>query len=103
MRSYIGHHQVVTADECVELAYPFDEQPLGLDIELFRSPLRRESAKERRARLDVAREVLAELNELAEDGDEIAGWDALYADALTRTVPFLRSVRGHRAGTGEAA
>ncbi|MGW0597300.1 hypothetical protein ACWD11_09150 [Streptomyces sp. NPDC002776] len=103
MRSYIGHHQVVTADECAELAYPFDEQPLGLEIELFRGPLRRESAKERRARLDVAREVLAELNELAEDGDEIAAWDALYADALTHTVPFLRDAHRFESNGSEAA
>ncbi|MGW0424453.1 hypothetical protein [Streptomyces sp. NPDC003015] len=81
----------------------FAELALGIDVDLFRGPLEFETAKERRAREDAARDVLADLRAQAAAGDEIAGWDALYADALTRTVPFLRSVRGYRSGTGEAA
>ncbi|MFD0552653.1 hypothetical protein ACFQ0X_28405 [Streptomyces rectiviolaceus] len=102
MRSYIGNHQALNTLEFEELALGFDELPAGSDREafqeLFRGPLRPESRAERAARLDVAREVLAELREDGESGDEVAAWDALYADALTRTVPLLR-VAAHSAGT----
>lgn len=81
----------------------FAELALGIDIDLFRGPLEVETDGERSAREDAARDILADLRAEAAAGDEVAGWDALYADALTRTVPFLRSVRVHRAGTGEAA
>jgi hypothetical protein len=81
----------------------FAELALGIDVELFRGPLEFEAAEQRAAREDAARDVLADLVAMGEAGDEIAGWDALYADALTRTVPFLRAVRGHRSETGEAA
>ncbi|MEV5277643.1 hypothetical protein [Streptomyces sp. NPDC052811] len=105
MRTYIGSHQALNAIEFEELALGFDELPLGLDRDLFRGPLTPESPEERAARLDVAREVIAELAAQGEGGDEIAAWDALYADALTRTVPFLRAARaaGRSAGTEEAA
>jgi hypothetical protein len=83
--------------------FEFAELALGIDVDLFRGPLGSETDGERAAREDAARDVLADLVAMGEAGDEIAGWDALYADALTRTVPFLRSVRVHRAGTGEAA
>ncbi|MET8982048.1 hypothetical protein ABZX85_41295 [Streptomyces sp. NPDC004539] len=83
--------------------FEFAELALGIDAELFRGPLESETDDERAAREDAARDVLADLRADADAGDEIAGWDALYADALTRTVPFLRSVRGLRLGTGEAA
>ncbi|WP_406387051.1 hypothetical protein [Streptomyces sp. NBC_00211] len=106
MRSYIGNHQIVNPAEFEELALGFDELPLGLDRDLFRGPLTPETAQERAAREAVAREVIAELAELGEGGDEIAAWDALYADALTRTVPFLRGAArdaGRSARAGEAA
>lgn len=105
MRTYIGNHQPVNAIEFEELALGFDELPLGIDRDLFRGPLRPESAAERAAREDVAREVIADLVEQGDAGDEVAAWDALYADALTRTVPFLRSAAraGRSSGTGEAA
>ncbi|MFF6949751.1 hypothetical protein ACFZAD_13990 [Streptomyces iakyrus] len=93
MRTYIGTHQVLNAAEFEELALGFDELPAGIDRELFRGPLAPESPEERAARLDVAREVIEELAAQGEGGDEIAAWDALYADALTRTVPFLRAAR----------
>ncbi|MGX1475826.1 UNVERIFIED_CONTAM: hypothetical protein RKD50_004634 [Streptomyces canus] len=96
MRTYVAGQEAYGETEFAELA-------LGIDVELFRGPLESETAKERRAREDAARDVLADLRAEAEAGDEIAGWDALYADALTRTVPFLRSVRGHLPGAGEAA
>ncbi|MEU9661466.1 hypothetical protein [Streptomyces chartreusis] len=103
MRDYIGYHQVVNQAEFEELAFGFDERPAGLDADLFRGPLRPETPAERAAREDAARDILADLREVGEAGDEIAGWDALYADALTRTVPLLRAARGPRLGTGEAA
>jgi hypothetical protein len=105
MRTYIGNHQALNAIEFEELALGFDALPLGIDRDLFRGPLTPESPEERAARLDVAREVIADLARQGEGGDEVAAWDALYADALTRTVPFLRAARGagRSAGTEEAA
>ncbi|MFF0733508.1 hypothetical protein ACFYVK_18010 [Streptomyces chartreusis] len=103
MRSYIGNQQIVNQAEFEELALGFDERPAGLDVDLFRGPLRPETPAERAAREDAARDILADLRAMGEDGDEIAAWDALYADALTRTVPFLRAAQGDQVGTGEAA
>ncbi|MDF4254369.1 hypothetical protein [Streptomyces sp. WMMB303] len=96
MRTYVAGHEAVGDAEFAELA-------LGIDVDLFRGPLEPETETERAAREDAAHDVLADLRAMGEAGDEIAGWDALYADALTHTVPFLRAVRGHRPGTGEAA
>ncbi|BBJ43394.1 hypothetical protein SSPO_061120 [Streptomyces antimycoticus] len=96
MRIFVAGQEAHTDSEFAELA-------LGIDVDLFRGPLEFETDSERAAREDAARDVLADLVAMGEAGDEIAGWDALYADALTRTVPFLRAARVHRAGTGEAA
>ncbi|MFJ1670750.1 hypothetical protein ACIOK4_31095 [Streptomyces bottropensis] len=96
MRTFVAGQEAFGDSEFAELA-------LGIDVDLFRGPLEFETDDERMAREDAARDALADLVSMSEAGDEIAGWDALYADALTRTVPFLRSVRGHRSGTGEAA
>ncbi|MGK5627316.1 hypothetical protein [Streptomyces sp. URMC 123] len=83
---YISVSPVMDAAEFVELH-------LGIDRELFRGPLGPERRQERAARLDVAREVIADLAAEGAAGDEIAAWDALYADALMRTVPFLHATR----------
>ncbi|MDH6434756.1 hypothetical protein M2158_003233 [Streptomyces sp. SAI-144] len=96
MRTFVAGQKAVGDLEFAELA-------LGIDVDLFRGPLEVETDSERAAREDAARDVVADLRAEAEAGDEIAGWDALYADALTRTVPFLRAARGLRSGTGEAA
>lgn len=96
MRTFVAGQEAHGDIEFAELA-------LGIDIDLFRGPLESETDDDRAAREDAARDVLADLIAMGEDGDEIAGWDALYADALTRTVPFLRSARSYRSGTGEAA
>ncbi|MGW2417114.1 hypothetical protein ACWCV5_33860 [Streptomyces tubercidicus] len=96
MRTFVAGQEATDEKEFVELA-------LGIDIDLFRGPLEQETDEERRARRDVAREVLRDLRESADAGDEVAGWDALYADALTHTVPFMRATRGQGAGTGAAA
>lgn len=77
MRCIVAGHEAVTAMEFAELAF-------GIDPELFTGPVI-ESVKERRARLDVAREVLAELREVDPQA-------AAYAELLLRPRP-LKSVR----------
>ncbi|MFD5817796.1 hypothetical protein [Streptomyces sp. NPDC127038] len=96
MRTFVAGQEAHGDSEFAELA-------LGIDVDLFRGPLESETDFDRAAREDAARDVLADLRAEAEAGDEIAGWDALYADALTRTVPFLRAARGHLSMAGEAA
>ncbi|MFK0104754.1 hypothetical protein [Streptomyces sp. NPDC091217] len=96
MRTFVAGQEAHGDTEFAELA-------LGIDVDLFRGPLEFETDDDRTAREDVAREALRDMFDLAQTGDEIAGWDALYADALTRTVPFLRAARGYLPGTGEAA
>ena len=96
MRTFVAGQEAHGDIEFAELA-------LGIDVDLFRGPLAFETDGERAAREDAANDILADLRAKAEAGDEIAGWDALYADALTRTVPFLRSVRDFRSESGEAA
>ncbi|MET8177238.1 hypothetical protein [Streptomyces sp. NPDC005336] len=96
MRTFVAGQEAHGDTEFAELA-------LGIDVDLFRGPLKAETDSERAAREDAARDILADLRQDAAAGDEIAGWDALYADALTRTVPFLRAARGHRPETGAAA
>ncbi|MEU1311724.1 hypothetical protein ABZ419_22920 [Streptomyces cinnamoneus] len=104
MRTYIGTHEVLSAAEFEELALGFDELPVGIDHDLFRGPLSAESPQERAARLDAARDIVADLAAQGASGDEVAAWDALYADALTRTLPLLRAVHsGRSSGTEEAA
>ncbi|MFJ7082805.1 hypothetical protein ACIQU8_06150 [Streptomyces griseus] len=73
MKNIVAGREPVTATEFVELA-------LGIDLELFTGP-GVESPLERAARLDVAAEVLADL----EDSDPEA---AAYARSLMRTLPL---------------
>lgn len=96
MRSYIGHQEVRSEDEFTELAY-------GLDRELFLGTPD-ETPAARAARLDAARDVLEDLREQGLS-DEVTAWDALYAAALSRTVPLLRSAAASAAEswTGDAA
>jgi hypothetical protein len=103
MKGFIAGHQVVTPFDLVELTLGFGELPIGLDRELFLG-VPGESRDERAAREDVAREVLRELREHAAD-DPVSAWDALYAEALMRTVPLLRNADrpGHAPQRGEAA
>ncbi|MDK1473278.1 hypothetical protein QNO07_07555 [Streptomyces sp. 549] len=95
MRTFVAGQEALDACEFAELA-------LGIDRELFLG-VPGETRTERAARLDVARDVLADLRHQA-DADEVSGWDALYAEALARTVPLLRSAAKRRpAGRGVAA
>ncbi|MGW1354348.1 hypothetical protein ACWCQE_34500 [Streptomyces sp. NPDC002409] len=73
MKTIVAGREPVTATEFTELA-------LGIDLELFTGPAT-ETVMERAARLDVAREVLAELYESA---PEVAA----YAESLLRTLPL---------------
>ncbi|MDF9870703.1 hypothetical protein ACFT79_01490 [[Kitasatospora] papulosa] len=73
MKSIVAGRWPVTATEFVELA-------LGIDLELFTgSPT--ESVMDRAARLDVAREVLADLRESDPE-------TAAYAESLMRALPL---------------
>ncbi|WP_405549105.1 hypothetical protein OG215_18360 [Streptomyces globisporus] len=76
MKSIVAGREPVTATEFVELA-------LGIDLELFTgSPT--ESVMDRAARLDVAREVLADLRESDPE-------TAAYAESLLRALPLKQS------------
>jgi hypothetical protein len=81
MKDIVAGHVAVTATDFVELA-------LGIDLELFTGTAG-ESDLERRARLDVAREVLADLRTTDPDA-------AAYAAALMRTTPLPLARRGKR-------
>ncbi|WP_411125918.1 hypothetical protein [Streptomyces sp. x-19] len=81
MKTIVAGHVAVTATEFVELS-------LGIDLDLFTGPAT-ESAMERAARLDVAREVLAELRESDPEA-------AAYAESLLRTLALKRPGRGSR-------
>ncbi|MER0427792.1 hypothetical protein [Streptomyces microflavus] len=76
MKSIVAGREPVTATEFVELA-------LGIDLELFTGPAV-ESAMDRAARLDVAREVLADLRESDPE-------TAAYAESLLRALPLKQS------------
>ncbi|GGZ42524.1 hypothetical protein [Streptomyces rubiginosohelvolus] len=81
MKSIVAGREPVTATEFVELA-------LGIDLELFTgSPA--ESAMDRAARLDVAREVLADLRENDPE-------TAAYAESLLRELPLTRPCQNGR-------
>ncbi|MFJ7523844.1 hypothetical protein ACIQ1S_02850 [Streptomyces griseus] len=82
MKTIVAGREPVTATEFVELA-------LGIDLELFTgSPT--ESAMDRAARLDVAREVLADLRESDPE-------TAAYAESLMRALPLKQHPSGRRA------
>ncbi|GAA2994139.1 hypothetical protein [Streptomyces fulvorobeus] len=73
MKTIVAGRVAVTATEFIELA-------LGIDLELFTgSPT--ESVMDRAARLDVAREVLADLRESDPEA-------AAYAESLMRALPL---------------
>ncbi|AGP57374.1 hypothetical protein [Streptomyces rapamycinicus] len=73
MKCIVAGHEAVTAKDFAELAF-------GIDLELFTGSAA-ETDEDRRARLDVARAVLAELRESAPEA-------AAYAAALLRTSPM---------------
>lgn len=96
MRTYIGRHQAVTPDEFVELA-------LGTPVELWLG-VEGESAQERAARLDAARDILADDPGLADDVARIAA-EVIEARApeLFNVVPLARPTGRRRPSRKGAA
>lgn len=78
MKSFVAGHEVLSVRDFAELS-------LGIDFELFTGPPG-ESRPDRRVRLAVAREVLAELR-VAGESDERSAGAAQYAAALLRGGP----------------
>lgn len=74
MKCIVAGHEAVTAAEFAELAF-------GIDRELFAGPAGAESEDERAARLDAAREILAELRVTDPQA-------AAYAAVLLRMSPI---------------
>ena len=99
MRTYVGRQQAVSAEDFVELA-------LGTPVELWLG-VEGESDDERAARLDAARDILAdpEYSNLPDDVARIAA-EVIEAHApeLFNVVPLARSARRRRSsGKGAAA
>lgn len=78
MRTYIGGHQVVSANDFVELA-------LGTPLELWLG-VEGETDEERAARLDAARDILADNPSLPDDVSRVA------AEAIEEFAPELFNV-----------
>ncbi|MET8098448.1 hypothetical protein ABZV29_18465 [Streptomyces sp. NPDC005236] len=74
MKCIVAGHVAVTPTEFAELAF-------GIDLELFTGPVW-ESDLERAARLDVAREVLAELRDVDPEAAD-------FAESLLRMSPLI--------------
>jgi len=93
MRTFIGHQQAVTTDEFVELA-------LGTPVELWLG-VEGENEQERAARLDAARDILADNPGLADDVARIAAEVIDTHPELFDVVPLPRPAR--RRATRKAA
>ncbi|MFJ7968551.1 hypothetical protein [Streptomyces sp. NPDC096324] len=96
MRTYVGHQQAVSADDFVELA-------LGTPVELWLG-VEGETDEERAARLDAARDILADNPELPDDVSRIAA-EAIeaYAPELFNVVPLTRPAGRRPVRKGAAA
>ncbi|WP_206300010.1 hypothetical protein [Streptomyces mangrovisoli] len=98
MRTYIGHQQAVSAEDFVELA-------LGTPVELWLG-VDGESDEERAARLDAARDILAdpEFRNLPDDVARIAA-EVIEAHApeLFNVVLLARPARRRRPSRRGAA
>ncbi|WP_208106142.1 hypothetical protein [Streptomyces sp. GC420] len=90
MRTYVGDQEAANPSEFEELALGFEDPTPQFFQALF---LGRpgESAADRAARLSVARDVLAELQERGAS-DDIARQDAEYARALSKLAPLWHPV-----------
>ncbi|MGY0024576.1 hypothetical protein ACVHNB_37130 [Streptomyces sp. YJ-C3] len=97
MRTYIGGHQAVSSNDFVELA-------LGTPVELWLG-VDGESEMERAARLDAARDILADNPGMADDAIRVAATAIEeYAPELFNVVPLPQPVpRSRRAEKGAAA
>ncbi|MCB5177793.1 hypothetical protein [Streptomyces antimicrobicus] len=98
-RTYIGGQEAVSADDFVELA-------LGTPIELWLG-VEGESEEERAARLDAARDILAENPNLPDEVSRVAAEVIeAYAPELFNVVPLHRVPTARprtRSGKGAAA
>ncbi|MFE1380546.1 hypothetical protein ACFW6S_16540 [Streptomyces sp. NPDC058740] len=97
MRTFIGGHQAVSANDFVELA-------LGTPVELWLG-VEGESEEERAARLDAARDILADTPNLPDEVSRVAA-EAIkaFAPELFNVLPLVRSaVRRSRPRKGAAA
>ncbi|MEY9994247.1 hypothetical protein ABIE67_006279 [Streptomyces sp. V4I8] len=98
MRTYVGHQQAVSAEDFVELA-------LGTPVELWLGA-DGETDEERAARLDAARDILAdpEYRSLPDDVARIAA-EVIEAHApeLFNVVPLARPARRRRSSRKGAA
>ncbi|MFC9317415.1 hypothetical protein ACFTWR_23985 [Streptomyces nigra] len=98
MRTYVGHQQAVSAEDFVELA-------LGTPVELWLG-VEGESDDERAARLDAARDILAdpEYSNLPDDVARIAA-EVIEAHApeLFKVVPLARPARRRGSSRNGAA
>ncbi|MFC8517788.1 hypothetical protein [Streptomyces sp. NPDC057257] len=98
MRTYVGHQQAVSAEDFVELA-------LGTPVELWLG-VEGESETDRAARLDAARDILAdpEYSNLPDDVARIAA-EVIEAHApeLFNVIPLARPARRRRSSRKGAA
>ncbi|RSS79487.1 hypothetical protein [Streptomyces sp. WAC06614] len=99
MRAYIGGQEAVSVNEFIELA-------LGTPLELWLG-VEGESEEERAARLDAARDILADNPDLPDDVSRIAARVIeVRAPELFNVVPLIRRPAGRRParfGKGAAA
>ncbi|MFB6843776.1 hypothetical protein ACFCXS_02705 [Streptomyces sp. NPDC056373] len=96
MRSYISGHQAVTSNDFIELA-------LGTPVELWLG-VEGESEMERAARLDAARDILADDPGMPDDAIRIAAAAIEeHAAELFNVVPLARPARTRRVRKGAAA
>ncbi|MFJ3781077.1 hypothetical protein [Streptomyces sp. NPDC090093] len=97
MRTFIGGHQAVSANDFVELA-------LGTPVELWLG-VEGESEEERAARLDAARDILVDNPNLPDEVSRVAA-EAIeaFAPELFNVIPLVRpAVRRSCSRKGAAA
>lgn len=96
MRSYISGHQALTPADFIELA-------LGTPVELWLG-VEGESEVERAARLDAARDILADDPGMPDDAIRVAAAAIEeHAPELFNVVPLARPGRARRVRKGAAA
>ncbi|MEV0642001.1 hypothetical protein AB0I77_45180 [Streptomyces sp. NPDC050619] len=96
MRAYIGGHQAVSVNEFIELA-------LGTPVELWLGE-EGETEEERAARLDAARDILADNPELPDNVTRIvAEVIEAHAPDLFNVVPLARPLGRRRSSRKGAA
>jgi hypothetical protein len=97
VRTFIGGHQAVTPDDFIELA-------LGTPLELWLG-VEGENEAERAARLDAARDILADNPELPDTASRIAAEaiEARMPELFANVLPLARPVRRRRRPLGNGA